>query len=140
MTNGREFLNRFAENKRSLVANRFLAAYRKGITAPSSIVAAVRAKARINQFHGDPHGSEALLIETIDAWPTEAAAYAAYCEVHENRTPEQKEQDKLRRFYESQPPTEKQVAYLRHLGETRTPRNKAEASDWISARVNRNGA
>lgn len=137
---GRVFLARFAQPRRSLIANIFCAAVRSGCRDAGRILAWVRSDAlrRLASRHLDVD-VRASLHELLSALNTpEAAQFAAFI-LHRESLPADERQrlkneqaeEYQREWMRSQSPTEKQISFLNALGCRATPSNRAEASAWI---------
>jgi len=129
----RKFLEYFAPEKRSTVANNFLWIIRKGITDPDLVVTEVYEKARKDR---DKH----YISDTIFAYLSEAFKFVSYLIDWEKLPEEEKRYYKniqakkaVKAYMAKELPTEKQLQYLRALGYTGpAPESKADASELIS--------
>jgi hypothetical protein len=148
INHAREFLNLFAVNRRSLIANTFCKAVRAGATDPAQIISSVKAEARKRlpaprqagiagqHTHEDPRFVSLLFYLTVE--PALALSYAVYILKREAAPAPEKEKFKTARSYYyrseyllNQPPTEKQLKFLLALGCKEEVTSKWEASQLI---------
>jgi hypothetical protein len=145
----RPWLEHFAPERRSGVANLFHQVHRAGAATPPLILHDVRqgVRRRLQSQYCSPDRAAhlALVLEALDCAHDAALAYAEEV-IAWNRLP-QPERDTIkaerRREYQqthmrAQPPTSKQISFLRALGDLGPdPANRAAASALIDALLKR---
>ena len=147
----RTFLEHFPQRQRSLTANVFCYAVRRGARTVDAVLAAVRAdvedRLRTARRYREPERIAQFsdFLAALTTHRADARAYAQHTLEWEALGLHGKEQVKQargaehqRRWMETQPPTDRQIEYLRALGWFAEVRSKAEASDLID-RLRRGG-
>ena len=129
----RKFLEYFAPEKRSTVANTFLTLIRKGMTDPDLIITEIYEKVRKDE-------DKKYISDTIFKYLSDAFRYVSYLFDWEKLDPSEKTYYKniqaktaIKEYMSRDKPTEKQLQYLKALGYTGpAPESKADASELIS--------
>jgi hypothetical protein len=140
------FLAQWPQNKRATIMNQFLRTIREGANAPDQVLRWVDTDARKRLEspycnEAEREAQELLLIEVTsdDGW-----RMAEYCLWWESLSRDEKTKIKIARgkdyakqWMATQPPTPAQLKYLKALGCDDLPTTKAQASEWIDAKVSR---
>jgi hypothetical protein len=130
--NDRALLERFPANRRSLIANLFLAPVRQGVIAPPLVVREVLSELdrRLGWAlrNGGAYAEEERakvrdIMDVVVNHGDEAEGYARWCVAYEALPEEERRRRKAGRsnqavaaWMDRQEPTEKQIAYLRRRG------------------------
>ncbi len=133
----RRLLERYPAEARSLVANLFLDAARRGVTDPVIVVGAVTAEGR-RRWSRWADGKGKAIADTLVAYPTEAVDYAGWAIAWAGLPNDCRQAIKAERGHDyrlawlsKQPATDAQVRYVRQLGWTGEIASKAAASTLI---------
>lgn len=145
----RDFLERFPEYERSLVANLFLRAVRAGAATQIAVLQAldeaITERLQMAQRYGDAASAAKMRrfqLATIEHWP-EAEAYAQWAIWWEaqpreirNRWKELRGDRKRQEWMTAQLPTDRQISYIRKLGwNGDAPQTRRAASELIDVLI-----
>jgi len=132
------FLDQFALERRSAIANRFFKAAREGATTIETVIQKVKADAisRMLFANREVWNQERSLLSLLEG--EEVRVYVK--EILERESLPAEERQKLkaarseqyrREYMKAQKPTEPQVRYLKSLGCSAVPANRLQASELI---------
>jgi hypothetical protein len=141
------FLAQWPQNKRATIMNQILASIRDGhASTPTQMIEWLRSDIirRVSKPYADSDAKNAqFTLMRVIAEPS-MTPMCEYCLWWESLPYDEKQQikrtrgtDYAKQAMAGQPPTEKQLKYLKALGCDDIPASKAQASEWIDARVNR---
>ena len=135
------FLAHWESPRRALITNLFCYAVREGCKDEAAVCEHVRAAIRQRAWYDSQQAAAQGLVRLnalLDS--PEAHEFAASIIERERLPREERERQKAERasFYQQEymrgkPPTEKQISFLKKLGCLETPRDRAHASELISA-------
>ncbi len=143
-SDNRAFLSRFAQARKSYVANLFVYAVRRGARTPDAVMTSVRQELRTCQdrarywHNGEAESRYTEVAATINEHPDEARAFAIWAleweQLSRAEKARQRDQDGdayRQAWMKQQPPTDKQISYLSKLGFHGEIESKAHASELI---------
>lgn len=137
------FLDQFAIERRSLIANQFFAAVREGSNTVDEVLCSVKADALRRMMFPENRerwNAQRQLVSLLES--AEARVYAQEVLDRELLSPEEKQRIKAERseqyrreYLKAQEPTERQIRFLRSRGCQTMPTNRWEASVMIDGHI-----
>lgn len=139
------FLDRFPDNRRSWVMQRFLAQVRAGVNSPEMIVNKVWAEATAKAMmpgSAQDRTKHVGLTLAIEDHPEEAASLALHCLWWESLSPTERSRQKAEsseryrdEWMHHQPATQRQISFLQTLGFRGPVDDRQKASTEIQRRL-----